>query len=117
MAAADEDEPGIGAGLREIGALREEAVTRVHAVGFRGLGSGDQFVDRQIAFGRGRRADCARLVAQPHMQRIAVGVRIDRDGAQTQATRRARDADCNLAAIGDEHGGEHGAPGLLRRLS
>ena len=41
------------------------------------------------------------------MQRMRVGLRIDRDGAQPEAPRRARDADGDLAAIGNQDGGEH----------
>ena len=44
------------------------------------------------------------------MQGLRVGIRIDRDGAQPHAARRARDADRDLAAVGNEDGGEHARP-------
>ena len=49
-----------------------------------------------------------RLVAEPHMQRVRVGLGIDRDGAQAEPLRGARDAAGDLAAIGDQDGREHG---------
>ena len=43
------------------------------------------------------------LVADPHMQRIGIGFRIDRDRTNTEPLRRAGDTDRDLPAIGDEH--------------
>ena len=104
---ADEGDAGIMAGLREIGILGEEAVAGMDAVGARGLRGGDQALVRQIALRGRRRTDVNRLVGQPHMQRVAVGVGIDGDRAQAQAARGADDAAGNLAAIGDQDGFEH----------
>ena len=77
------------------------------AVRARGFGRGDQAVDAQIAVGGRRRADGMRLVGEPHMQRVRVGFRIDRDGAQTQPLGGAGDAAGDFAAIGDQDGFEH----------
>ena len=105
---ADESNAGIDAGLREIGVLRQEAVAGMDAVGARGFGRGDQRIDTQIAVGGRRRADAVRLVGKPHMQRVRVGVGIDRDGAQAQPLGGAGDAAGDLTAIGDQDGFEHG---------
>ena len=45
-----------------------------------------------------------RLVRLPDVQRLRVGVRIDRDGADAEAPRGADDPAGDLAAIGDEEG-------------
>ena len=50
----------------------------------------DQAIDDEIAFGRRRGPDQMRLVAQPHMQRIGVGLGIDRDGAHARGARAVR---------------------------
>ena len=65
-------------------------------------------VDDEIAFRRGRRPDRVRLVALPHMQRIGVRLRINRDGAKPEPRGGARDAAGDLAAVGDQDGAEHG---------
>ena len=41
------------------------------------------------------------------MRRVGIGFRIDRDHAQAEASRGARDADGDFAAIGDQDRGEH----------
>ena len=104
---ADEGNAGGQAGLREIGVLGEEAVTGMHAVGAGRLRRGDQPGAREVTLRRRRRPDVNRLVGQPHMQRVAVGVGIDRDRAQAHAPGGADDAAGDLAAIGDEDGFEH----------
>src|SRR5690606_7283878 len=53
-------------------------------------------------------ADMHGRVGHLHMQRIAIGVRIDGDRAQAHAPCRLDDATGDLAAVGDEEGGEHG---------
>ncbi len=65
--------------LREGLALGQEAVARMHRLGAGLFASGDDLVDEQVAFGRGGRADVHRLVGHLDMQRVAVGVGIDRD--------------------------------------
>ena len=50
------------------------------------------------------------LVGHFDMQRIGIGVRIDRDGGDTQAARGLDDPAGDLAAIGDEDLVEHARP-------
>src|SRR5260221_12896844 len=54
-------------------------------------------------------ADADGLVGGPHMQRLAVRIRIDRDDAKPKAARGTHDAQRDLAAIGDQDGAERRA--------
>ena len=62
----------------------------------------DDLVDQQIGLRRGRRTDEDLLVGLAHMQRVGVGLGIDRDRLDTHALAGANDATGDLAAIGDE---------------
>ena len=66
------------------------------------LGRGDDLADVEIGLARPRRADAHRLVGHIDMQRVAVGVGIDRDGGDAEPPRRPDDAAGDFAAIGDE---------------
>ena len=102
----DEDEAGRGAAFGEVRAFGEEAVARMDGFGARSLRRGDQGVDRKIGLRRRRGADAHGGVGETHMQRLGVGVAIDRNDAKALVARGANDAAGDLAAIGDEHGGE-----------
>src|SRR5579884_4159202 len=67
----------------------------------------DDTVDLQIALRRRWRADAHRLIRLAHMQRVGVGIGIDRHRLDAHAARRAHDAAGDLAAIGDEDLAEH----------
>ena len=56
----------------------------------------------QIALARRRRPDMHRLVRHAHVQRLGVGVGIDRDRADPQPPRGADHPAGDLAAVGDE---------------
>ena len=109
----DKDDAGRGAGLGKIGILRDEAVARMHALCAAAACRLDQPVDREIAFARRRRPDRHRLVAHAHMEGAGIGVGIDRDRPHAEPLRGARDADRDLAPIGDQDRREHlqGHPG------
>ena len=68
---------------------------------------GDDLVADQIAFARRGMADMHRLVGLADVQRIGVGIRIDRNGPHTHLTRGPDDAASDFAAIGDEERGDH----------
>ena len=89
-------------------ALGQEAVAGMH--GFRaGLAAGlDDPVDHEIAFGGRRRPDQNRLVGHLDMERVAVGLGIDRDGRDPHPAGRLDDPAGDLAAIGDQNSFEHG---------
>ena len=80
----------------------EEAVARMDRLGAGRLRRGDDLVADEIAFARRRRPDVHRLVRHAHVQRLRVGIRIDRDRANPEPPRSADDAAGDLAAIGDE---------------
>ena len=99
---ADEDEARIETGLREFGILGQEAVAGMHGLGA-GLARGlDQPLDIEIAVAGPRGPEQHGLVGERDMHRVAVGLGIDRDGAQTHGARGADDAACDLAAVGDQ---------------
>jgi hypothetical protein len=47
-----------------------------------------------------------RLVGDPDVQRVAVGLRVDGDRSDPELAERPEDPDGDLAAVGDEHFGE-----------
>ena len=104
---ADPHDPRVDHSLREIGIFRQEAVTGMDRLRTGRLRRGDDLFPHQIAFARRRWPDMHRLVRLPHMQRLGIGVRIDRNRAQAHRPRGADDAARNLAAIGDEEGFDH----------
>jgi hypothetical protein len=105
----DPDQPGGDHGLGEFGVLGQEAVTRMDRLRAGRLRRRDDLLAHQVALARRRRPDMHRLVRLTHMQRLGVGVRIDRDGADAHGARGADDPASDFAAIGDEEGFQHGA--------
>ena len=97
------------AGRRELGVLGEEAVAGVNRSGPGPGGRLDDLRDRQIALGRHRGPDQEGLVGLAHVGSVAVGLRVDRDGADPHLLQGAGDPDRDLAAVGDQHLLEHGA--------
>ena len=98
----DEDEPRVDARLREVRALGEEAVARVHAVGAERLGRRHHALDVEVRPGRGSRPDAQRRVHRLAEHRAGIGVAVDADGHDAKLARAARDADRDLAAVRDE---------------
>ena len=84
---ADEDDARAAERLREGGALGEKAVARMHRLGAGLLAGGDDLVDQQIGLRGRRRADGDRLVGHLDVQRVLVGLRIDRDRLDAHACR------------------------------
>ena len=102
----DEDEPGVQAHLREVGVLREKAVTGMDRLSASGPRGGDHVGGRQLGL-RGRwRTDSHGRVGEAHMERVRVGVAIDGDRAAALGMRGADDTARDLAAIGDQDGPE-----------
>ena len=67
------------------------------------LASGDDAVDVEIRPERlAGRADAIRLIRLEAVQGEAVFMRVDGDGADAQLMGRAKDANGDLAAVGDE---------------
>ena len=103
----DEHDAGRLQRARECLALGEKAVARMHRLRAGLLAGGDDLVDQQIALGRSRRADMHRLVRHLDMQRVAVGVGIDRDCRDPHLAGCLDDPAGDLAAIGDQDALEH----------
>ena len=111
---ADEHDAGVLAGARKGRVLGEEAVAgmdRLRAALFRSVEDG---VDAQIGLGRQRAANRQGLVGLPHVLCVAVGFRVHRDGADTEATAGADHAAGDFTAVGDQYTFEH-AISLARR--
>ena len=99
--------PALAERDRERLALGQEAVARMHRLGAGLPAGGDDLVDQQIALRRGRRADMHGLVRHLDVQRVAVGVGIDRDRLDPHPAGGLDDAAGDLAAIGDQDVLEH----------
>ncbi len=74
-----------------------------------GLAAGlDDLLHHEIAFGRRRRPDQNGIVGHFDVQRVTVGLGIDRDRLDPHAAGRLDDPAGDLAAIGDQNSFEHG---------
>ena len=112
---ADENNAGrlqrVGEGL----ALGEEAIARMHRLRPRRLAGGDDLVDDEIGLGRSRRPDMHCFVGHLDMQRVLVGVRINRNSLDAHAPGGLDNPAGNFAAVGDEDFGEHQSPDFIAR--
>ena len=102
---SDERDAGLLARARERRALGEEPVAGMDRVDAVLLGDRDERVDVQIRAHRlaaARRPDQERLIGLEAVQREAIFVAVDRDGAQTELGRGAEAADGDLGPVGDE---------------
>src|SRR5437660_495353 len=104
---ADEHEPAVDDQPRERRALAEEAVTRMDRVGAERLRRGDDLLAVEIRLGGRTGPDANRGVHRFAEQRALVGVRIHADRRDAQLARAARDADGDLAAVGDQQRADH----------
>ena len=116
-AGADEGDARGGARLGEGGVLREEAVAGVDRVG----AAADRDVDDGLrvevgADGVAHLADLVGLLGLHPVLGPAVLVREDGHRAHADLARRTEGPDCDLATVGDEHLGEHGAHAIERRM-
>jgi hypothetical protein len=109
LAAHRADRAGRRAGLGEVLVLGQEAVAGVNRLRAGGAGRLQDAVAAQIALARGSRADADRLVGQPHMARVRVGLGMHRHRGDAQAPRGADDPAGDLAAVGDQDLREHGS--------
>ena len=86
----------------------------MHRLGAGLLAGVDDLVDDEIGFGRRGRADVDGLVGHFDVERVLVGVGIDRDGLDAHAPRGLDDAAGDLAAVGDQDFLEHKRPAPTR---
>jgi hypothetical protein len=83
-----------------------------------GLGAGvlgylEDLLDIQVTLRRGGGAEQKGLVGMPGVRGVALDLRVDGNGADPHLLEGSRDADGDLAAIGDQDFLEHGG-GVLR---
>ena len=111
---ADESNAFLFQAQGEILVLAEEPIAGMHGLGPGLLAGLDDAVDDQIAFGRGRGTDRHSLAAQRqrrlHMQRLGIGLGIDRDGGNAHLMGGAHHAAGDFAPVGDQDLLEHRIP-------
>ena len=71
---ADEGQTCLSRALGEVRILGQKTVARVNGLCAAPLGRRDDALDRQIALTRRRRTDADRLISQPHVQGVPIGV-------------------------------------------
>ena len=98
----DENDAGLGAGLREFGVFGEEAVPRVDGLGPGFLGGLDDFVDAQVVPARAR-ADADGFVGPHDVEGILVGLLVDRHHFEVQFLGGAHDAHGYFAPVGHQN--------------
>ena len=99
----DEDDAGLLAGSGERGVLRQKTVAGMNGIDVVLLGQRHDAVDVEIGPQRfAGDADAIGLVGLEAVQGEAILVRVDGHGANAQFVGRAKDANGDLAAIGDE---------------
>ncbi len=107
-AGPDEGDAGLFAGPGERGVLGQEPVARVDGVGSRPAGGADDLLDGEVrAHGMPLLPDLVGLVGLEPVQRVAVLVREDGDGARAELVARPKRTDRDLTAVGDQHLAEH----------
>jgi hypothetical protein len=75
----------------------------VNRLDTRATGGREQRFLVQVALGRGAGPNAVGLVGRTDVQRVTVGIRVDRDGADPELPQRAEEANRNLAAVGYEN--------------
>ncbi|MGY3295265.1 hypothetical protein ACVWWP_008332 [Bradyrhizobium sp. LM3.6] len=100
---ADEDQAGILAGLRKILVFGEETIAGMHCIRAAGFCGRNDRGDVEIGLRRQGFADVHGLVRLPHMERVAIRIRIDRDDAEAELPRASHHPQRDLAAIGDQN--------------
>jgi hypothetical protein len=85
--------------LAEPGIFGQEPVTRVHRLGA-GVAAGlDDAVAQQVTLRRGRCADVDSFISHADMQRVPIGVGVDRDGLDAHFARGLQHPASDLAAV------------------
>ena len=109
---SDESNVARLADLSQVGALGEKAVARMNRVGARDFGSADDGRHVQVAVGTPRRPDAHVFVREADMQRVLVGLGVDRHGLDAELAARDDHAQRDLPTIRDQNFLEHQA-GLM----
>src|SRR5262245_45557878 len=99
---SDERDARFDAGLRQLGALREESVTGMKRVAAGALRGGNHAPDVEVALRRARGPDADHAVRELGPEAPAIGVRDDEHRLEALVEARAEDPDGDLAAVRDE---------------
>ena len=102
----DPRQPGLLDAACELRVLGQEPVARVDRLRLRPQRGGDDLLDVEVALARQRPAEPHGHVREPRVQGGAVEVRVDADGLDAHLARCTHDAECDLAAVGDEDAAE-----------
>ena len=79
----------------------------MHRLGARAAHDVQHTLDVEVAVGGQRAAEQVRLAGAGDVRGVAVELGVDGDRRDPELVERARDADGDLAAVGDEDLGEH----------
>ncbi len=79
----------------------------MNGVGTGDLGGGDEIRDAEVGQAARRRADADVVVGEAHVQRLAVGLAVDRHGLDAELAAGANHPQGDLAAVGDQDLLEH----------
>ncbi len=104
---ADKSDVRRFADFGEVRVLGKETVAGMNGVNVRDFGGTDHLRNIQVAVAGARRADADGFIGEAHVERIAVGFGIDRDGLDAQFPARGHDAQGNFTAIGDQNFSKH----------
>src|SRR5262249_35286951 len=104
---ADESKAYLLADLGEAGVLGEEAVAGVDRLTASDKSGADEICNAEIALAAWTWANANAPICHLHGQRVAVGLRVGDDRLNAELAAGAQHAQCDLAAIGDEHAFEH----------
>src|SRR5262249_47462955 len=103
---SDEGDAGQLGSLGEGSVLGNQAVAGVDGIGAQPLGSVQNGFGAQAAGSYRRRSDPCDEISGANVRRLSVGVRVDGDRFDAEATARAGGAAGDLAAVGDEYPSE-----------
>ncbi len=104
---ADEYHPGLSAGSSERGVLRQEPIAWMYGLRAGARDGVQDPLDREVAAGRGRRAEPDGDVGVADMSRVGVSVAVHGNRSDTHGAQRADHPDRNLASVGHQHRLEH----------
>ena len=105
----DERDAGLLEALGERGVLGQEAVAGVDGLGAGGLDRLHDLVHVEVGLGRRARAEQVGLARALDVLGVAIRLAVDGHGGDAELVERADHAHRDLAAVGDQNLGEHGA--------
>ncbi len=93
-------------GLREIGVLRKESVTRMDRVGAGLLRRVEQLAEVEVGLRRGLAAEGEGLIGEPNVRRVGVRFGVHGHARDPGVPGRPNHPDGDLPAVGDQHLGD-----------